>query len=65
MVNPVMDDHVPQVAGDKARRRDQQTKGTGLGLSICHAIVLAHKGTISVDNNPTVGCTFTLRLPAA
>lgn len=51
--------------GDKARRRDQQTKGTGLGLSICQAIVLAHKGTISIDNKPTGGCTFTVRLPAA
>ncbi len=49
--------------GDKARQRDQQTKGTGLGLSICQAIVQAHRGTITVDNNPTGGCTFTVRLP--
>ena len=51
--------------GDKARRRDQQSKGTGLGLSICQAIVVAHQGTISVDNNPAGGCTFTVRLPMA
>ncbi|MES2791608.1 MAG: ATP-binding protein [Planctomycetota bacterium] len=50
--------------GDKARQRDLQTKGTGLGLSICQAIVLAHRGAISVDNNPAIGCTFTVRLPA-
>ena len=50
--------------GDKARQRDQQTKGTGLGLSICQAIVQAHRGTISVSNNPQAGCTFTVRLPA-
>ncbi len=49
--------------GDKARQRDQPTKGTGLGLSICQAIVNAHRGTISVENNPTSGCTFTVRLP--
>lgn len=49
--------------GDKARRRDQQTKGTGLGLSICRAIVQAHRGTITVNNNPQGGCTFTVRLP--
>lgn len=49
--------------GDKARRRDQPTKGTGLGLSICQAIVVAHGGTIAVDNNPGGGCTFTVRLP--
>lgn len=50
--------------GDKARQRDQQTRGTGLGLSICQAIVQAHRGTIDVANNPTTGCTFTMRLPA-
>ncbi len=50
--------------GDKARQRDQPTKGTGLGLSICQAIVQAHRGTITVENNPASGCTFTVRLPA-
>lgn len=50
--------------GDRARRRDQPTKGTGLGLSICQAIVAAHHGTISADNNSMSGCTFTVRLPA-
>ncbi len=49
--------------GDKARRRDQPSKGTGLGLSICQAIVAAHRGTITVENNPDRGCTFTVRLP--
>lgn len=49
--------------GDKARRRDQPTKGTGLGLSICQAIITAHRGTITVENNPGRGCTFTVILP--
>jgi PAS domain S-box-containing protein len=41
-------------------------KGTGLGLSICYGIVRAHRGEISVRNNPDgVGCTFVVRLPVA
>jgi two-component system, NtrC family, sensor kinase len=40
-------------------------KGTGLGLSICYGIVRAHRGEISARNNPSSGCTFTVRLPAA
>lgn len=51
--------------GDKARQRDQPTKGTGLGLSICEAIVHAHGGKIYAENNPSKGCTFTVRLPLA
>jgi two-component system heavy metal sensor histidine kinase CusS len=49
--------------GDKARSREKTSKGTGLGLSICEAIITAHKGKIDVSNNPTGGCTFTVRLP--
>jgi PAS domain S-box-containing protein len=41
-------------------------KGTGLGLSICYGIVRAHRGEIIAANHPEgVGCTFTIRLPAA
>jgi two-component system NtrC family sensor kinase len=41
-------------------------KGTGLGLSICYGIVHAHQGEIVARNNPDgIGCTFTVRLPAA
>jgi two-component system NtrC family sensor kinase len=41
-------------------------KGTGLGLSICYGIVRAHQGEIFARNNANgIGCTFTVRLPAA
>jgi len=39
-------------------------KGTGQGLTIAHDVVVKkHGGTISVDSEPGVGTTFTLRFP--
>jgi C4-dicarboxylate-specific signal transduction histidine kinase len=38
--------------------------GTGLGLSIIYGIIQDHAGTISVDNQPGSGVTFTIELPA-
>lgn len=38
-------------------------KGTGLGLAMCRKIMEAHGGSISFDNLPRGGCTFSLRLP--
>lgn len=37
--------------------------GLGLGLSIVHKIVIHHRGTIRVRNNPDKGTTFILKLP--
>ncbi|WP_100615003.1 sensor histidine kinase [Confluentibacter citreus] len=38
-------------------------EGSGLGLSVVHGIVMSHKGTILVKNNPLKGSTFTVTLP--
>jgi len=37
--------------------------GTGLGLSVAHGIVLAHRGGLSMENNPDRGVTVTVLLP--
>jgi signal transduction histidine kinase len=39
--------------------------GTGLGLSICEAIVVAHKGQISLTSQPGEGTTVVASLPLA
>jgi signal transduction histidine kinase len=44
---------------DDGRARDDG--GTGLGLAITHDVVVAHRGTITVDNAP--GARFTIRIP--
>ena len=38
-------------------------KGTGLGLTLVKEIVEAHRGTVSVQSEPDVGTTFTIRIP--
>lgn len=38
-------------------------EGTGLGLSVSYDIVHKHGGEITVDSQPGVGTTFTVRLP--
>ena len=41
------------------------TGGAGLGLALARESVLAHAGTISVEETPGGGATFRVRLPAA
>jgi heavy metal sensor kinase len=45
---------------DKARNRES---GTGLGLSISKWIAEAHKGTIEIESQVSVGSLFSVRLP--
>ncbi|MCC6193012.1 MAG: PAS domain-containing protein [Burkholderiales bacterium] len=37
--------------------------GIGVGLAICHAIITAHRGTLTVANNPDRGASFCFTLP--
>ena len=39
-------------------------RGVGLGLAICKAIVTAHKGCITSENQKTGGALFRISLPA-
>ena len=52
------------VGNDTTLAQGRFTGGRGLGLSIAKAIVTAHGGTVSAENNPNqVGSTFTVILP--
>ena len=45
---------------DRSRKRES---GSGLGLSISRWIAGAHKGSIEVKSQPTLGSMFTIKLP--
>lgn len=43
--------------------RNRRTGGAGLGLAVVRNLVEAHGGTIALDDAPTGGARFTVRLP--
>ncbi len=45
------------------RENPQETGGLGLGLSICKSILELHKGYISVENVPSKGARFKIKIP--
>ena len=47
---------------DRSRRKGH-SQGAGLGLSIAREIVLAHGGTITVQNNEPQGSIFVVKIP--
>jgi len=56
---PHLFDEMVAVRGAKA----DKSRGTGLGLSLCKAVVNAHGGTISAQNNRIGGTTATVSIP--
>jgi len=46
-----------------SQARDRASGGTGLGLAIAQQAITSHKGTISAQNNDSVGLTITITLP--
>jgi two-component system, OmpR family, sensor histidine kinase KdpD len=46
------------------RGKEAKAGGTGLGLSIVKGFVVAHKGTVVVENRRNGGALFTIRIPA-
>jgi len=53
----------PLYRADAARSR--HSGGSGLGLAICHAIVTAHRGSISAAASPLGGLRIRIELPVA
>jgi len=65
-----VDDSGPGVPPDVRERIFEpffttKARGSGLGLSIVHSIVAQHRGTITIEDAPSGGARFALRLPLA
>ena len=46
---------------DRNDRRGRE--GTGLGLALSNALIQLHEGSLTLDSEPGVGTTVTVRLP--
>ena len=63
-------DNGPGVSGEKRSAIFEpffttKSEGSGLGLWIVQQIATAHGGLVTVEDRPSGGATFTLRLPLA
>ncbi len=62
-------DHGPGIAADARGRLFEPfepgpgSRSTGLGLAICHGIIVAHGGTIRVDDTPGGGASVVFTVP--
>lgn len=56
-------DVLPRIFDKFFRAANAPAGGSGLGLTIVKGFVEAHGGSVSVENRPSGGAVFTLRLP--
>jgi signal transduction histidine kinase len=61
----IRSEELPHVFDRFWQARKTSSVGVGLGLAIAKGIVDAHGGTLSVENNPGGGTSFTFTLPVA
>lgn len=60
-----MDEQTQRLIFDPFFTTKDKGKGTGLGLSTVFMIIKKRGGTISVSSTPTIGTSFTIKLPRA
>lgn len=62
-ISPDDHDHVFEAFFQGKRLQGGPVGGTGIGLSIVHECVLAHKGSVEIENSQAGGASFVVRLP--
>jgi hypothetical protein len=61
--NGIPDEFKKKIFNRYQRIKNEGIKGAGLGLAIAQRIVELHQGKIWVEDNPSGGCIFCVRLP--